>query len=112
MTAPWLCQSYPATQCAAVRIFVGATTAPPQKKPVSSEVSAVPLSSPYQSCAIQGAEVMVVVVPPMIFASAVCPVLPALYDDLAGRARAVRPRRPRWRAGAPARRPTVSWWRV
>ncbi|CAM5462237.1 hypothetical protein SGLAM104S_06034 [Streptomyces glaucescens] len=85
MTAPWLCQSYPATQCAAVRIFVGATTAPPQKKPVSSEVSAVPLSSPYQSCAIQGAEVMVVVVPPMIFASAVCPVLPALYDDLAGR---------------------------
>ncbi|CAM5677331.1 hypothetical protein SGLAM104S_08498 [Streptomyces glaucescens] len=49
MTAPWLCESYPATQCAAVRIFVGATTAPPQKKPVSSEVSAVPLSSPYRS---------------------------------------------------------------
>ncbi|CAM5677302.1 hypothetical protein SGLAM104S_08497 [Streptomyces glaucescens] len=38
-----------------------------------------------------------VVVPPMIFASAVCPVLPALYDDWPGRARPCRPRRPRWR---------------
>ncbi len=32
-TAPLRYQLYPLTQCAAVRIFVGATTVPPQKKP-------------------------------------------------------------------------------
>lgn len=65
-----------------MRIFVGETTEPPQKKPKSSLVLLVPLSSRYQSWAIHGAVVMVVVVPPMIFGSTEAPLVFALVPVL------------------------------
>lgn len=60
-----------------MRIFVGETTEPPQKKPMSSLVLVVPFVSSYQSWAIQGAEEMVVVPPPMIFGETAEPMLDA-----------------------------------
>ena len=65
-TTPYSPQLYPSTQCAAVAIFVGAMTTPPQKKPV-------PSGAEYQSCAIHGAAEIGVGVPPMTIGVGVGP---------------------------------------
>jgi hypothetical protein len=103
-TAPWVFQSQSLfsslTQRAAVRIFVGATTAPPQKKSTSSLVSAVLRSSWYQSWAIHGAVLMVVSEPPMSIGTVLGVLVPELSAVFVG---VVRPMVPS-AARAPAMR--------